>query len=121
MSDIVGTTRNDHENDTMERSITPEQFNDIRNDAAAILDIRRADDYNDSADTVTGAEWKNPADIDSWIGAVPTDGEVIIYCVRGGGVSNSVVDRLQAEGINARFIEGGIEALKSLDGMVGNK
>jgi rhodanese-related sulfurtransferase len=38
---------------------------------------------------------------------------VVIYCARGGSVSNSVVDRLQAEGIKARFIEGGIEGYKA--------
>lgn len=105
----------------MQRSITPEEFSNLKTGAAAILDIRRADDYSASSDTVAGADWKDPAAIDEWIGSIPADGQVIIYCVRGGGVSNSVVDRLQAAGINACFIEGGIEALKSMDGAVTQK
>jgi rhodanese-related sulfurtransferase len=36
--------------------------------------------------------------------------------VRGGSVSNSVVDQLQAKGVKARFIEGGFEAWKSSGG-----
>jgi rhodanese-related sulfurtransferase len=36
--------------------------------------------------------------------------------VRGGSVSNSVVDQLQAKGVKARFIEGGFEAWKASGG-----
>jgi len=41
--------------------------------------------------------------------------------VRGGGVSNSVLDRLIADGINARYIEGGVEAYKEAGGMIHKK
>jgi len=43
---------------------------------------------------------------------------VVIYCVRGGSVSNAVVDRLQAAGVKARFVEGGLEAYKAAGGKV---
>jgi tRNA 2-selenouridine synthase SelU len=46
---------------------------------------------------------------------------VVIYCIRGGGVSNSVLDSLHASGINAQFIEGGIEGLKEVGGVVETK
>jgi rhodanese-related sulfurtransferase len=36
--------------------------------------------------------------------------------VRGGSVSNAVVDALQAKGLKARFIEGGLEAWKATGG-----
>ncbi len=105
----------------MLRSIKPEEFMSIKNDAAAVLDIRRDSDYDMAEDIIPGATWKDPAKIDDWIGSVPKQGQVIIYCVRGGGVSNSVVDRLHAEGIDAQFIEGGIEGLKSAGGVVDKK
>jgi rhodanese-related sulfurtransferase len=38
--------------------------------------------------------------------------------VRGGSVSNGVVDALHAEGLNACFIEGGIEGWKAAGGKV---
>jgi len=56
---------------------------------------------------------KNPSLIDEWIDKVPKDKKAVIFCVRGEGVSNSIVDRLQAEGIDASYIEGGIENAKS--------
>jgi rhodanese-related sulfurtransferase len=36
-------------------------------------------------------------------------------------VSNSVIDRLHAEGIKARYIEGGIEAYKAAGGKLDRK
>ena len=43
---------------------------------------------------------------------------MVIYSVRGGAVSNDVMDRLQAAGVKARFIEGGLEAWKAAGGKV---
>ena len=105
----------------MERSIKPEKFMSLQDEAAAVLDIRREADYNASPDIIPGALWKDPEKVDEWVNTVPKDGQVVIYCVRGGGVSNGVVDRLQAEGINARFIEGGIEGFKGSGGVVDKK
>ena len=101
----------------MERTIKPEDFKTIV-DSAMVLDVRRKVDIEASTDTVPGASWKDPEQIDQWIGALPKNHDVVIYCVRGGGVSNSVVDRLQAEGVHARFIEGGIEGYKAAGGKV---
>ncbi len=100
------------------RTISPKEFISYNEDTILVLDIRRDDDYQSSEEIVSGATWKDPAKIEEWISSVPTDESVIIYCVRGGGVSNSVVDRLQAGGIDAKFIEGGIEGFKEVGGLV---
>lgn len=105
----------------MLRSIKPENYISIKDSVVKLIDIRRSDDFKASDDIVSGAEWKDPAKIDDWISTVPNEGQVIIYCVKGGGVSNSVVDRLQADGINAQFIEGGLEGLKSAGGPIERK
>lgn len=90
-------------------------------DSALIFDVRREADYAASNETLPGALWKNPDKIDAWIGALPLTQDVVIYCVRGGTVSNTVVDRLQAAGVKARFIEGGIEAYKAAGGKIARK
>jgi len=105
----------------MLRSIKPEEFMTIKDETALVLDIRRDSDFDVSEDIVPGAIWRDPAKIDEWIASVPKESQVVIYCVRGGGVSNSVVDRLQADGIDAQFIEGGIEGLKGAGGVVDRK
>jgi rhodanese-related sulfurtransferase len=97
------------------RTIKPAELDP---DTALVFDVRREADYAASSETIPGALWKNPDKIDAWIGAVPRTLDVVIYCVRGGAVSNSVVDRLQAAGVKARFIEGGIEAYKAAGGKV---
>jgi rhodanese-related sulfurtransferase len=90
-------------------------------DATLVFDVRREADYLASSETIPGAMWKNPDKIDAWIGAVPRTLDVVIYCVRGGEVSNTVVDRLQAAGVKARYIEGGIEAYKAAGGKIARK
>jgi rhodanese-related sulfurtransferase len=104
----------------MERTLSPEDFKAIA-DRAMVLDVRRKADLEASTDAVPGAFWKDPEHIDQWISALPKNHDVVIYCVRGGGVSNSVVDRLQADVIKARFIEGGIEGYKAAGGKVAQK
>jgi rhodanese-related sulfurtransferase len=101
----------------MTRTITAEAFKDIDSNTI-VLDIRREDDYTTSSDTIPGAIWKDPSKTEEWIGSIDTDKSVVIYCVRGGGVSNSVLDSMYAAGINAQFIEGGIEGLKEAGGVV---
>ncbi|MBU1224276.1 MAG: rhodanese [Gammaproteobacteria bacterium] len=100
------------------RTIKPAQLDP---DTTLVFDVRREADYAASNETIPGALWKNPDKIDAWIGAVPRTLDVVIYCVRGGSVSNSVVDRLQAAGVKARFIEGGLEAYKAAGGKVISK
>lgn len=90
-------------------------------DATLVFDVRREADYAASGETIPGALWKNPDKIDAWIGAVPRTLDVVIYCVRGGSVSNSVVDRLQAAGVKARYIEGGLEAWQAAGGKIARK
>ena len=104
----------------MQRTIKPEEFTTIANQAT-VLDVRRRADIDASNEAIPGASWKDPEQIDQWIGSLPKNDDVVIYCVRGGGVSNSVVDRLHAEGVNARFIEGGIEGYKAAGGKVAPK
>jgi rhodanese-related sulfurtransferase len=97
------------------RTIKPGKVNP---DTALVFDIRHEADYAASNETIPGALWKNPDKIDAWIGAVPRTLDVVIYSVRGGSVSNSVVDRLQAAGVKARYIEGGLEGYKAAGGKI---
>lgn len=104
----------------MERTINPELLKTELADAL-VLDVRRQNDYAASSEIIPGSVWKNPEQLDAWLPDVPRNQPVIIYCVRGGSVSNSVVDLLQLENVNARFIEGGIEGWKAAGGNVTEK
>jgi rhodanese-related sulfurtransferase len=103
-----------------ERTVVPEKLikmlseqNDI-----LLLDVRRRADLDAAAMTITGAEWKDPDNVDSWSSSLPRDREIVIFCVRGGSVSNGVVEKLYALNIPARFIEGGFAAWSAAGGPV---
>jgi len=104
----------------MERTLKPEEFNAIA-DTAMVLDVRRKADRDRSDEFVSGALWKDPEQLDQWADATPKNHEVVIFCVRGGEISNRIVDRLQADGVRARFIEGGLEGLKAAGGKVSTR
>lgn len=88
----------------------------VENKTVTVLDVRRQNDFEADTVKLPGAVWRNPEQATEWGRNLPRDREVVIYCVRGGSVSNSVVDLLRAQGVPARFIEGGIEAWKSAGG-----
>jgi rhodanese-related sulfurtransferase len=104
----------------MERSIKPET---LKTELAGkfILDVRRAADREASSEQISSANWHDPEKLADWADSLPKDQDIVLYCVRGGGVSNSVVDALQAKGLRARFIEGGIEGWKAAGGAVVGK
>lgn len=101
----------------MERSIKPDALKSEL-PGKYILDVRRVADHHASTEQLAGAHWKDPEKLGIWAASLPKNQDIILYCVRGGGVSNSVVDALQAQGLNARFIEGGIEGWKAVGGAV---
>lgn len=99
----------------MKTSITATQLADLQASGTAmtILDVRRKEDYEKAPHTFAGATWKNPAEVDQWASSLPAQEEVIIYCVRGGSVSQSVQQRLAEQGCAVRYVEGGLEALST--------
>jgi rhodanese-related sulfurtransferase len=76
-----------------------------------LLDVRRKEDRDASPETADGAQWKDPAKIDQWQAAIPREQEVVVFCVRGGSVSQGVRQRLADAGVQARYVAGGLEAL----------
>ena len=101
----------------MSRTITPNDLMPLgANKTVNVLDVRRQADFQSDTVTVPGAQWKNPELISEWSKDLPKDREVVIYCARGGSVSNSVLDHLLGQGYRARYIEGGIEAWKANGG-----
>ncbi len=106
----------------MSRTINPQEFKALQgNNDITVIDVRRKDDYAADSSAIPGATWFDPANIDNWCSTLPADKEIVLYCVRGGAVSNSVVDTLQAKGLKARFIEGGLTAWKEAGGNVSKK
>ena len=101
----------------MDRTISPNDLKKLRDSSPfVLLDVRRKSDLDASREKILGATWCDPDAMDEWLDKIPKHREVVLYCVRGGSVSNAVVDALQAIGVQARFIEGGIEGWKAAGG-----
>ena len=76
----------------------------------SLIDVRRKTDYEADPNKIAGAIWRDPEKIEDWVKDLPSDAPAVVYCVRGGSVSQSVAHRLQQEGLNAVFLEGGLQA-----------
>ncbi len=102
----------------MERTITPTDLGDLIGQGApiALLDVRRAEDRAKDPAAIPGATWHDPATLASWAPELGPDREIVLYCVRGGSVSNSVLDALRAQGLSARYLEGGLEGWQAAGG-----
>lgn len=78
--------------------------------SALLLDVRRAGVYADAKQVLPGAAWRDPASVTQWMDTLPRDREIVVYCVYGHEVGRGTALRLRAEGFDARFLEGGIDA-----------
>jgi uncharacterized protein len=75
----------------------------------ALLDVRRKADYQANPNTIKSAVWRDPEKIDEWVKQLPVGKRTVVYCVKGGSVSQSVMDRLRGEKFDAVFLEGGLK------------
>ena len=76
----------------------------------ALFDVRRKADFDASPKKIGSALRRDPEKVDEWIDEIPRDKPVVVYCVRGGSVSQSTADRLQQTHPDVKFLQGGITA-----------
>jgi len=76
---------------------------------AVVLDVRRADMFEQATTMIPGARWRDPAMVDQWALELPADRELIVYCVYGHEVGRTTAMRLRAAGLKARYLRGGVD------------
>ena len=96
----------------MEKTLSPLELRNALDSKANVmlLDVRRAEDKAAGGAGIPGAVWRDPSQVDQWASDIPPGAEVALYCVRGGSVSASVQAELEARGLKARYVEGGLAA-----------
>lgn len=77
---------------------------------ALVFDVRRAGVFENARTMIPGARWCDPADVPTWAADLPADRELLVYCVYGHEVGRVTAVRLQAAGLKARYLVGGIDA-----------
>jgi len=94
----------------MTTSITSAELKDKLTEKTkfCVIDVRRKADYEKSPEMIEGASWHDPEKIEEWSTALPKDQDLVVYCVKGGSVSQSVANALQENHPGVRFLEGGI-------------
>ena len=96
----------------MSESISPQELQQLlsANRSISLLDVRRKQDYDAAPKKIETARWLDPEKIDEWVDSIPKNRDVVLYCVKGGSVSQSVADALQNRQYRTRFLHGGIKA-----------
>ncbi len=77
---------------------------------ALVFDVRRAGVFENAKTMIPGARWCDPAQVPTWAAELPADRELLVYCVYGHEVGRVTALRLQAAGLKARYLIGGIDA-----------
>ena len=80
---------------------------------ASLVDVRKAAAFEQATEMAAGAQWRDPAAVDTWASELQGDREVVVYCVHGHEVSRTTALRLLTTGINTRFLLGGFEHWKA--------
>ena len=78
-----------------------------------VIDVRRAGAYQAAPDVIAGATWQDPEKVALWADSLPREKPVVVYCVFGHEVGQSTARILQAKGIEAKFLAGGIHDWKA--------
>ena len=81
--------------------------------APMLFDVCRAKAFGEEARTLPGARWREHTKVAEWAAALPAGAEVVTYCVHGHNVSQLATSTLRSMGIQARALEGGVEAWKA--------
>ena len=76
----------------------------------SLLDVRRAARRDSDGDEIAGGSWRDPAGWLDWKDDVARDRPAVVYCAHGHEISQGLVAALRAMGVDARHLDGGIEA-----------
>lgn len=93
-------------------SVSPAELaTQLRGTAAPlIVDVRRNEAFAACAYLLPGALRRDPSQVAQWAATLPAVASVLVYCIHGHEVSQGTMTALRQRGINASYLQGGIEA-----------
>jgi rhodanese-related sulfurtransferase len=91
----------------MDKTITPDELREaiVNKKTVTILDVRRKADFEADAQMIPGAAYRDPEQVEQWSTDLREGQDIVVYCARGGSVSQSVSEKLQARKIRVKFIQ----------------
>ncbi len=75
-----------------------------------LIDVRLMEDFEADPVLIPEASWRDPNAIDTWAKELSKETPVVVYCVAGRWVSQSVTKKLIDLGYDVAQLNGGIEA-----------
>ncbi|MBK6982289.1 MAG: chromate resistance protein [Betaproteobacteria bacterium] len=82
--------------------------------APLVIDVRRRAAFDEDPVLIAGATWRDPFAVGEWEKYLPRHRPVVLYCVHGHEVSRNASAALRTAGVDARYLEGGMEAWRAL-------
>ena len=99
---------------TYDQTVSPDELMAHRSRGGTVLDVRLREDFDSDPVLIPGAVYKDPERIQAWADQMsPTDGPVVVYCVRGKWVSQKAATYLESRGFEVFSLDGGIEGWKA--------
>ncbi len=98
--------------DALSFSVSVSQMLAVHGSAQAplLLDVRRDVAFINATHLIAGASWRDPGMTAEWARYLPRHRRIVVYCVHGHEISKNTTAALRIEGLDAAFLEGGIEA-----------
>ncbi len=78
-----------------------------------LIDVRRLQAFESDNSMIAGATWRDPFAVSDWLKFLPVHRGIAVYCVHGHEISKNACAALRAAGLNAHYLEGGIDAWKA--------
>jgi len=76
--------------------------------APLVFDVRRNAGFDADDRMLVGALRRVPGEVGQWAHELPAGRPVVVYCQQGHEVSQEAAAALQASGVDARYLDGGI-------------
>lgn len=89
--------------------------------APVIVDARAAADFDADSTMIAGALRRPPSDVSRWGSQLKKRVSIVAYCARGREESREITTTLLNTGIEARYLEGGIDAWRAAGGLTMSK
>ena len=74
-----------------------------------VIDVRNKPAFLGATELVHGALRRDPLRLADWVKALPAASTVVVYCVHGHEVSQGAANALNAAGLQASYLAGGLE------------
>jgi rhodanese-related sulfurtransferase len=78
-----------------------------------LVDVRRSEAFLDDPSVIPGALRRLSDAVDTWAATLEPWRPVVVYCVRGHEVGQGAAAALRSRGLDAQYLEGGLEAWRA--------